>query len=400
MRTDAKSSSGDDAARILRRAEEALDALRERHLRRLGHVVPGTRIGAPAWPPAGRFGSRRRLTASWNYWWQAHLVDLLADAAARGDRRAAGEARALLRGIRIRNAGRWRNDYYDDMAWLALAVERLDRHSAPPALLRHERAQRLFTGVFTDAWAPELGGGIPWRVTDHFFNVPANGPAGIFLARRGRLERAAQMSDWIAATMLLPSGLIADGEWLEADGSRRMVRNVYTYCQGVTLGLDLELYRSTGQERFLNRMTALVAAVAGQLTTDGVIRGGGGGDGGLFAGILARYLALIATDLPETAPGGEALRRQAASLVLASAEAAWEGRAEVAGRPLFAADWSRPAVIPDAAGAAGRFDGGAVGSSAVPERDLSVQLSAAMVLSAAASVTARSPEHTDTVTPD
>ena len=107
---------------VRRRAAAAVEALRERHLRRLGHLVPGTRIGVSSWPPVGRFGSVARLKASWNYWWQAHLVDVLVDAAVLGDRRAAGEATALVRGIRLRNVGRWTNEYYDDMAWLALAL--------------------------------------------------------------------------------------------------------------------------------------------------------------------------------------------------------------------------------------------------------------------------------------
>ena len=32
-----------------------------------------------------------------------------------------------IRGHRLRNNGSWVNDYYDDMAWLALALERAGR---------------------------------------------------------------------------------------------------------------------------------------------------------------------------------------------------------------------------------------------------------------------------------
>ena len=32
-----------------------------------------------------------------------------------------------IRGHRLRNNGSWTNDYYDDMAWLALALERAGR---------------------------------------------------------------------------------------------------------------------------------------------------------------------------------------------------------------------------------------------------------------------------------
>jgi len=382
---------------VRRRAAAAVEALRERHLRRLGHLVPGTRIGVSSWPPVGRFGSVARLKASWNYWWQAHLVDVLVDAAVLGDRRAAGEATALVRGIRLRNVGRWTNEYYDDMAWLALALERADRH-LPRS--RHRGGQRTFTRVLGDAWAPELGGGIPWRTTDHFFNVPANGPAGIFLARRGRVERAVQTADWIEETLRLPSGLIADGFWVEADGGRRDVDTVYTYCQGVTLGLLLECHRLTHAPRHLERLERLLTAVEEKCAVDGVLTGHGGGDGGLFSGILARYLALVATDLPHGTPGGDELRVRAGALVRTSADSAWAHRAEYRGLPVFGPDWSVQATVPGTDGSGAAFVGGAVRSSSTPERDLSVQISGAMLMTAAASVTLRSPEHTGSVTPE
>ncbi len=60
---------------------------------------------------------------------------------------------------------------------------------------------------------PEAGGGIPWRKQDLFFNAPANGPAGIFLARYpGGLPRATQMADWIDDTLIDPdTQLVFDG---------------------------------------------------------------------------------------------------------------------------------------------------------------------------------------------
>ncbi|MFT3661209.1 MAG: glycoside hydrolase family 76 protein [Gordonia sp. (in: high G+C Gram-positive bacteria)] len=384
--------SPDPGTASIRRAEAAVDALRDRHLRRIGHVVPGTRIGVITWPPPGRMFSKQRLTASWHYWWQAHLIDVLVDAARFGDARAAGEANGVARGLRIRNVGRWTNQYYDDMAWLAVSLERAGRHLSRG---RRRRAQEKLTGVLYDAWTPELGGGIPWRTTDHFFNVPANGPAGIVLARRGRVERAVATADWIASNLVLPSGLVADGFWPNPDGTRREENNTFTYCQGVALGLWLETYRLTGEERHLANLSALLDVVARrQASDDGVLIGHGGGDGGLFTGILARYLALIATDLPDTAPDGDRIRDVAGGLVTASADAAWAARAEVDGLPVFGPNWRKPAVVPDARGRGPEFIAGAVRASQTPERDLSVQLSAAMLMTAAASVTNRLPEHT------
>ena len=116
-----------------------------------------------------------------------------------------------------------------------------------------------------------------------------------------------------------------------------------------------------------------------------IVPGAGGGDGGLFAGILVRYLALVATDLPD-GPGAGHTRARAAQMVLDTAEAVWQGRAIVDGAPLFSADWRTPAVIPTASGTDAQFIAGAVHSSETPERDLSVQLSGWMALEAAARV--------------
>ena len=68
----------------------------------------------------------------------------------------------------------WINDYYDDMAWLALALERAGRLAG----VERPAALEKLSEQFLNAWVPEDGGGIPWRKQDQFFNAPANGPAG------------------------------------------------------------------------------------------------------------------------------------------------------------------------------------------------------------------------------
>ncbi|MBY4570035.1 fructose-bisphosphate aldolase [Gordonia sihwensis] len=384
------------------RAAAAQSAIAARHLRRVGGWLPFTRIGRVAWPMPGRPLSRERLTASWNYWWQAHLVDLLVDGAVhREDRRCADDAAALLRGIWVRNVAHWTNAYYDDMAWLGLALERAGRHLHDTAGASHRRALHTLRDRMHDAWSPELGGGIPWRTTDSFFNTPANGPAAILLARTGRPDRAVEMADWIERELRLPAGLIADGVWSRPDGTRELDSTVFTYCQGVALGAETEAFRLTGSPVHLDCIDRILRAVGDRMTVDGVIRGAGGGDGGLFAGILARYLALVATDLPREAAGAGELRSAAAGLVLTAAQAAWDNRAtDPQGLPVFGPDWHRPARLPDATGAAAQRIGGAVKSSSVPERDLSVQISAGILLEAAVSVTIGSSEHTGSATPD
>jgi len=356
------------------RAGSAEAAITKRHLKKLW-AMPGTQLGVVAWPAARKY----RMFGTWHYWWQAHLLDCLVDAELRDPQpeRKLKIARQI-RGHRLRNNLRWTNDYYDDMAWLAISLERAGRLTG----VGRPKALDKLSEQFLNAWVPEDGGGIPWRKQDQFFNAPANGPAAIFLARHDRLRRAQQMSDWLDETLIDPeTHLVFDGI-----KSGSLVRAQYTYCQGVVLGLETELAQRTEDGDHAKRVHRLVAAVRDHMAPEGIIKGAGGGDGGLFNGILARYLALVATSLPQNDADDEAARDTARKLVLTSAEAVWENRQTVEDLPLFAAFWDRTAEIPTAAGKQAEFVEGAVNASEIPERDLSVQLSGWMLLEAAHAV--------------
>ncbi len=353
------------------RAASAEAAITERHLKRLWGL-PGTQLGVVAWPSA----RKDRWFGTWHYWWQAHLLDNLVDAQLREPQperkiRISRQVRAH----RLRNNGSWINDYYDDMAWLALAIERAGRLAG----VERPKALDKLANQFMSAWVPEDGGGIPWRKQDQFFNAPANGPAGIFLARSDRVRRAGQMADWMDKTLVDPeTHLVFDGI---KGGS--LVRAQYTYCQGVVLGLETELAVRTDDSAHAERVHRLVLAVRKHMAPGGVIKGAGGGDGGLFNGILARYLALVATALPQRSAEDAEAREVARSLVLTSARSAWEHRQLIDGYVLFGPSWDRTADIPGSAGKVAESVAGAVNSSEVPERDLSVQLSGWMLMEAA-----------------
>lgn len=368
------------------RADAAEGAVVERHMRRLWGL-PGTTLGVVAWPPV----RRERLFLRWHYWWQAHLLDCAVDAA---DRELTPKRRRRLnkvtRAHRTRNLGRWTNNYYDDMAWLGLALERAQRQHF---VGNRGGIAQIETELF-DAWAPAEGGGIPWRKKDDFYNAPANGPAAIMLARTGRLWRAQEMSDWMDLTLRDPrTGLIVDGvhstRALVGTGRQAEVeRAIYSYCQGVTLGLETELAVRLGEPRHANRVHTLVDAVENHLTRNLVITGGGGGDGGLFNSILARYLAVVAVELPGDSDADDHARELAAAIVLNSAEAAWKHRLEVEDKPMFGADWTRDARFPGQGLHIATFAEGTVRPSEVPERDLSVQLGGWMLTEAAYRVSA------------
>ncbi|MGV8873887.1 MAG: glycoside hydrolase family 76 protein [Rhodococcus sp. (in: high G+C Gram-positive bacteria)] len=368
------------------RADAAEGAVVARHMRRLWGL-PGTSLGVVAWPPV----RRERTFLRWHYWWQAHLLDCAVDAA---DRDLTAKRRRRLNKItrahRIRNISGWTNNYYDDMAWLGLALERAQRQHF---VGNRHGIQQIEMELF-DAWAPTEGGGIPWRKKSDFYNAPANGPAAIMLARTGRLWRAQEMSDWIDRTLRDPrTGLIIDGvhstrALLDAGESGEIERAIYSYCQGVALGLETELAVRLGEPRHAKRVHALVDAVENHLTRNLVITGGGGGDGGLFNAVLARYLAVVAVELPGDSDADDRARDVAAAIVLNSAEAAWENRLEVEDNPLFGADWTREARFPGQGLHIATFAEGTVRPSDVPERDLSVQLSGWMLMEAAYRVSA------------
>lgn len=283
--------------------------------------LPGT------WLPTVAGPGRRIWRGPWHYWWHAHVIDALLDQALRndaaGDRSRAADAvtRAaeLLRTVRLRNLGQFRNHYYDDMAWVALAAERLHRMGAVPLA---RRAVDVLATPLHLADTPELGGGLYWNDDHDFKNVPATAPTAIFLARTGQPARAHRLVDWLYGRLVDPdSGLVLDGLRIGPDGSTTLVRDVYTYNQGTVLGALVEL----GDPVSLDRAAQLIAATRSHLTTDAdrrLLRTHGGGDGGLFTGIHVRYLALAAHS-PDLSPTA---RSDARAMVLGSADALWSGR--------------------------------------------------------------------------
>lgn len=272
----------------------------------------------------------------------------------------------LVRGHRRRNLTGWTNRYYDDMAWLALAVQRAAHVSGADLTRPMSRLSRRIRSGWTSK-------GLPWRIGSDFYNAPANGPAAILMARTGRLALATATADWLHTVLRDPvSGLIRDG--VHADGT--IAHQIYSYCQGVTLGLEVELAcspHSPDPAQHVERAAALVAAIDDRLCREHVLTGGSNGDGGLFNGILSRYLALTATCLPSEGTAARTARATATTIVESSARACWHHRAQTPYGPLFGHRWDRPAPLPSR-------------RAESPERDLSVQLSGWMLLEAAAVV--------------
>ena len=365
--------------------------------------IPGTHLGAVRAPQPLPRGA-----GPWHYWWQAHYVDLLVDAGLRSRAPLSGKgfsgvdpirlADILIRTIRLRNGGRITNSFYDDMAWLALAALRVDSLPGPPrgTKPRHQRLRESLGSALRSAHTQDFGGGLFWNRSRAFKNTPATAPAALYFARGGERERAQALIDWLNAVLLDPErGLYFDG--VRREGDRLLVETpLYTYNQGPVLGALLEL----GGPANLARATALIQATAAHLVYDddagygddaagggGTVYGdstvyGGGagydddapllrthgsGDGGLFTGILSRYLAEAAA-----APTlDRQTRRLAGTLVTELAERLWKGRATRNNLAVFSPDPRRTADESYPAGAG---------------VELSTQLQAWMVLEASVRV--------------
>jgi predicted alpha-1,6-mannanase (GH76 family) len=271
-----------EPARWLSRADQAFRTLVDRFWdggRGLFRI--STRSGGLV----GRLGT-------WHYWWQAHALDCVLDAVARGQGAERERADRLVHGILARNGGTLRNAYYDDQSWMALAMVRAGAVAGLDT-------EPLVAGLWADirgGW-DAAHGGIRWRRGDTYTNAPTNGPAAILAARRYRvtgdpadLEWARRITGWLDATLVEPgSGVVWDGIHPERDPAPSRER--YSYNQGTVAMANQELAELTGDPAY--REVALRVARAGLPAGGGVLPDEGGGDRSLFKGIYARYAAAL-----------------------------------------------------------------------------------------------------------
>lgn len=290
------------------RADEAYDALLERFWdARRGLFRISTRRGT--WP-----------LGSWHYWWQAHALECVLDAAERGRAAETERAERLVHGVLRRNGGQIHNDYYDDMAWMGLALGRVPSAADLVATLWAE---------VRGGWDGEHGG-IVWRRGDTYTNAPANGPSALLAARRYRaggdpadLDWARRIAGWLDRVLVeAATGTVWDG--VHPDRGQPPGHEWYSYNQGTVAAANHELAALTGEPAYAAR--ALQVARAG-LPAGGVLPDEGGADRALFKGIYARYAAGLGD------PGLSAA-------LAANGEAAWAARNP---RGLFGASWEHPA---------------------------------------------------------
>jgi len=240
---------------------------------------------------------------NFNYWWNAHVVDVLVDGYIRtSDEKYKERIKALVAGIKETNGGSYINDYYDDMEWLALSSLRAYEATQDQEFM--DLSSLLWTDIQT-GYNTSQGGGIAWRKSQmDYKNTPANAPAIILACRLFRqkkneadLEMAKKLYSWLKGTLIDPAtGVAWDGINRQKDG--QIDTWYFTYNQGVFIGAALELYKTTNEQSYLNDAMRNADYIINdvQLLPGGIMKEEGNGDGGLFKGILVRYLALLAKD--------------------------------------------------------------------------------------------------------
>ena len=275
---------------------------------------------------------------TFHYWWMAHAIDGLLDGyELTGDDRYLEYVGKLHAGIRKRNGGHLFNDYYDDMLWMGLALLRAHELSGNEEYFND--ARRLWFDI-RGGWNDHYGGGIAWRKTQRDYkNAPANGPAVILCARlyaktgdKDYLDWAKRIYTWLDTHLVDPrTWIVWDGINRQGDGAIDKAWR-FTYNQGTYIGASVALWEATGEGVYLQKARRTAMASQVHLTdAQGIFQGEGQGDGGLFKGILIRYLVELLRVDPTVPLIKDAL--------IANAESAWLARTK---EGTFGPRWKLP----------------------------------------------------------
>lgn len=251
---------------------------------------------------SAKFYTISNANGGWTgYWPTAHTLDVFVDAYLRNPSAALKtKMDDLLTGLNTKNGNTWLNYYYDDMEWMALAC--LRAFQATNDIQYKNITDELWTDI-KNGWSSDLGGGIWWRKDNPSKNTPSNMPAAILAARLYKafnkpedLQWAQNIYNWQKSVLYDPvSGWVYDN--IEKNGNKNTTWK-FTYNQGTFAGAALELYKITGNTSYQADAIKVAdfAISSGQLTSNGILKDEGGGDGGLFKGVFVRYFTRLIVD--------------------------------------------------------------------------------------------------------
>jgi len=262
------------------------------------------------WNAAADSSSRSLVNSFWNaggsyfntdnvsnntfqYWPNGHALDVLVDAYTRSkDAFYTNIINQWYAGVQAKNGNTFRNDYYDDMEWNALAM--LRAYQATNDARYKDAALQVWEWIKL-GWNTNAGGGIAWaKGYEYSKNACSNGPACILAARlyqafgdETNKQWATKIYDWEKSTLFnTNTGAVYDN----INSNTGAVSNwIFTYNQGTFVGSAVELYKITGDKGYLNDASLASNYTTSTLVTNLLLKDEGNGDGGLFKGIFIRY---------------------------------------------------------------------------------------------------------------
>ena len=250
----------------------------------------------------------RTNESTYCYWPQAHAMDVLIDAYLRipeGDARRDTYAGYMSKWYENKgnNYGNsywgtygFGNAYTDDSEWIILTLIRMYEATGVQKYLA--AARKTYEETVIARWTEdENGGGIRWSFdAENSKNACSNGPGALCAMRlwanspKGAerdqyLADAKKIYNWLSSTLYNPlTGAVSDN-------MKNGVINggALTYNQGTFMGAAHELYKATGDAKYMTDAARAVRYTMKSMVTNGVLNNEGSGDNALFKGIFVRY---------------------------------------------------------------------------------------------------------------
>ncbi len=239
--------------------------------------------------PGGAFGG---------YWPNAHALHVYVDAYTRtGNGIYLDRMKKLLNGIKSNNGGTFTNVFNDDMLWLGNSCVRAYEATGDEEYL--EVAEFLWHDIL-ESYSEVFGGGITWKKdTPNLKNAVSNGPTIVLATRLYHVTNDEYYLDWAKDLYVWQKENLVDPEtglvWdhIELIEGVPTVKKdwIFTYNVGTWIGSGLRLFQITGENGyFLDAIqTAKSSMTRSEISTEGILKNEGQGDGGLFKGVFIRY---------------------------------------------------------------------------------------------------------------
>jgi len=250
------------------------------------------------WNADGKyFNTNNNGDNSFQYWPQAHALDVLIDAYERtNDQNYRNYFDQWFEGVKIKNGNTFQNDYYDDMEWNALAILRAYDVTKDE---KFKNAALQIWEYIKLGWNENAGGGITWKKgMEYSKNACSNGPACILAARlyqefgdESNKEWALKIYNWEKSTLFnANNGIVYDNINSETG---KIQEWIFTYNEGTFIGSAVELFKIFNEKAYLNDAVLAADYTISTLVDNSILKSEGTGDGGLFKGIFIRYFTQL-----------------------------------------------------------------------------------------------------------